>query len=346
MARIISAALQLKRTGLASMSNIYTPPQAAAYALEAVERMSKSETRGIALDLPEIRDYFAPVMPGQLVSIIAQTSNYKSSFMRGWERMYANQLMAEGREDESIIHVSVEEVVEEQVYQEIAALSDEDAGRLAHGRVQDWDKLKAAAVMVGQIPIYRIGDSLARPETYANLHSTNIIESIQELVSGAVTGMKVKPAGIFVDYLQALPFDPGAPRDRRLQVKQDIYRLRKMGVIFDCGVITAVQAKQNLQGAPSQDFRMPGIYDGEESSSIAQRSDRVIQLWMPKMTHGIGTVINHNDFNFVVTEDMLWVTIGKQRGGLPSGKSWLCKINHTDGSIVPQAVSKISLKGL
>ena len=325
------------------MSNsIYTPPQSAAYALEAVEKQSKNKMRGIALDLPEIRDYFAPLMPGQLLSIIAQTSNYKSSFMRTWERLLANQLMAENR-DECIIHVSVEEVVEEQIYQEIAALSDEDAGALAHGRVQDWDKLRAAAVQVGQIPIYRIGDSLARPETYSELHSANIIKAIAELTGGHVTGSKVKVAGIFVDYLQALPFAPGAPRDRRLQVREDTYMLRKMSAMFDCGVAVGVQAKQNLGGAASADFRIPGIYDGEESSSIAQRSDRIIQLWMPKMTHSLGTMINHNDISFVVTDDMLWLKVGKQRGGLPSGKAWPCKINHIDGSITPQHIETVRL---
>jgi len=327
---------------------IYTPPQAAQSAMEAVERTEKNQMRAIKLHLPEIKDYFAPAMAGQLISIIAQTSNYKSSFMRQWARDIAQQLMDEERDNESIIYVSVEEVIEEQIYQEVAAISNENAGRLAHGSVNDWDALRKAAIMVGQIPIYRIGESLGRAEVFAHLHLSNIMEAIRALVGGDVTGNKITPAAIFVDYLQALPFDPEfqGKQDRRLQVRSDIYKLRKMSILFDCPVIVGVQAKQNLQGAPSASFRIPGIYDGEESSSIGQRSDRIIQLWMPKMTSSLGTAIEQGNYSFVVTEDMLWIKIGKQRGGYPSGKAWMCKIDHNNGIIVPQEINRISLSNV
>ena len=80
---------------------------------------------------------------------------------------------------------------------------------------------------------------------------------------------------------------------------------------------------------------IPGIYDGEESSAIGQRSDRIIQLWMPKMTHTIGSTINYNGMSFLVEEDLIFIKVGKQRGGLPSGKTWQCKIDFQKNIIAP-----------
>src|SRR3990172_2302508 len=111
---------------------------------------------------------------------------------------------------------------------------------------------------------------------------------------------------------------------RRLQVRSDIYRLRQAAAYFNAPVIVAVQAKQHLEGAPSKKFYLPGVFDGEESSSIAQRCDRVISMWMPKMTHSLGEVIDYKNTEFTVRENLLWVKICKQRGRLPAGRSWAC----------------------
>jgi replicative DNA helicase len=318
---------------------VYTPPEWAGYALEAIKRTQGSATRGLALPIAEIRDYFAPVLPGQVCALIAQTSNYKSGFMHFWEREAANALIEEGRIDEAIVHVSVEECVEEQAYLYLSRETGEDAGKLARGDIQDWKRLEEAATRIGNIPIYRIGDSLARAEDMPELYLSNMIRSIRELV----TGWKIKPAALFFDYLQAFPFDPevkrAAPSDqRRLQVREDIYRLRQAAAYFDCPVIVGVQAKQHLDGAPdAKNFQLPGIYDGEESSAIAQRADRIITMWMPKQTHAVGTTIKlpDKDMEFKVRENLLFVKVAKQRGGLPAGKTWPCAIDFNKNHIAP-----------
>jgi hypothetical protein len=319
---------------------VHTPQETADYGLKAIRAMNGKKSRGAILNIPEIRDYFAPVLPGQVCAIIAQTSNYKSGTMHFWERGLAEQLVAEDRLDEAIIHVSVEECVEEQSYLYLARETGEDPGDLARGNVQDWGKLEQAAVRVGNIPIYRIGDSLARADDMPELYLSNMIRSIKTLVDGKVTNKPVKPAALFFDYLQAFPFDPEMKRanpvdQRRLQVREDIYRLRQAATYFDCPVMVGVQAKQHLDGAPSESFQLPGIYDGEESSAIAQRVDRVITLWMPKQTHPVGTTIKHGEFEFKVTENLIFIKAAKQRGGLPSGKIWMCAIDFKKNNIAP-----------
>jgi hypothetical protein len=331
---------------------IYTPQEAARYGLDAIHRMKNQKMRGLDLNIADIRDYFAPILPGQLGVIIAQTSHYKSGFLHFWERESAKQLIEENRVNESIIHISVEECIEEQIFLEFARESGEDAGNLARGEVQDWSRLESAAIYVETVPIYRIGDSIARSEEFQNLYLSNIIRSLRDLIDGKITGSKIKPAAIFVDYLQALPFDPevkgagGAYSDqRRLQVRQDIYRLRQASTFFDCPVVVAVQAKQHLDGAPSKDIQIPGIYDGEESSGIAQRADRIIQLWMPKMTHSTGSFIELNNNSIQVMQNTLFIKVGKQRGGFPSGKCWHCMIDFNKNNICPVDLKPVIADG-
>lgn len=316
---------------------IYTPNQVASYGLKAIEAARDNKARGLRLGIEQIDGYFAPLMPGQVCAVIAQTSHYKSGMLHFIEHNAAQQLVDEKRDDEILIHVSVEECVEEQAFLEFGRLSGEDAGALARGHVQNWDLLKSSVVRVAGIPIYRIGDSLARAEDMPNLYMSNMIRAIRELVEN-VLDWRPKIAGLFFDYLQAFPIDPEirneTSRDaqRRLQVRQDFFRLRQAAAYFICPVFIAVQAKQHLEGA-NPPIMLPGIYDGEESSSIAQRSDRIVTLWMPKQTNLVGSTINSGATWFTVAEDMLFVKIAKQRGGLPSGKSWPCKIDFRTNTI-------------
>lgn len=319
---------------------VYSPPEVSTYGLQAIKDVKNKSKRSLSIGIPDIKEYFAPVMPGELAAVIAQTSNYKSGFLHAIEKHAAQQLEREGRK-EILIHVSVEEPIEQQAFYLLARESGENAGRMARGDVQNWDALNKAAILVGTIPIYRIGESLARADDFPYLSISNMIRSIKTLADGTITGEKLTIAGLFFDYLQAFPIDNEVANkskmemQRRLQIREDIYRLRQAAAYFQCPVWVAVQAKQTLGGNPNRNVMLPGIYDGEESSSIAQRSDRIIQLWMPKMTHTIGSEINIGGFDVTVTEDLFYIKVGKQRGGLPSGKTWQCRIDFNRNLIIP-----------
>jgi hypothetical protein len=255
------------------------------------------------------------------------------------ERMSARQLVESNDTDSVIVHVSVEEVVEEQAYLALARETGDSAGKLARGEIQDWDKLRSAAVSIGGVPIYRVGESLARAEDFPLLTVKNMIESVKAIADGSVTGRQVRIAGLFFDYLQAFPIDPAVAqsardKQRRLQVRDDIYSLRQAAAYFKCPVWVAVQAKQHLSAGNSP-IQIPSVYDGEESSSIAQRADRIISIWLPKQTHPIGTHISHGGVDFTVDEDIAFIKVAKQRGGLPAGKTWMCRINYSENMIYP-----------
>ena len=320
---------------------VYTPAEVSSIGVERVRELEKNKHRAMPLDIAELRDYFAPMMGGQLCAVIAQTSNYKTGFMTFWERQLAKHLEKQGREDEVIVRIDVENQMEDIAFQSLAEFSGQNVGDLARGQVQDWDRLMEAAIKLGSIMVYRIGSSIARAESMPELYLSNMYRSLRYM-RDELLGEKVKIAALFVDYLQAFPIDPETKArkneaQRRLQVRSDIYRLREASAYFDCPVIVGVQAKQTLAGAPGPNMQIPGIYDGEESSAIAQRCDRIIQLWMPKMTHSVGSTIRHKDMSMEVDENLLFVKVGKQRGGLPSGRVWPCRIDFDSGGIAPSA---------
>lgn len=323
-------------------SAVFTPQEVSASTLQQIKDIKNQRTRSADMFLPgTISEYFAPVPPGKVCVIQAQTSNYKSGFIHAWENGLAQQLMDEGREDEAIIHVSVEEDIEEQGFLMMGRETGEEAGKLARGEVQDWSKLEAAAVKIGTIPIYRIGESIARPEDMPNLYLSNMYRAIDYLVSGKVTPDPIKPAAIFFDYLQAFPIDPELKRasfeeQRRLQVREDFFRLRRAAHHFQCPVFVAAQSKQKLEGPKDRkDLQIPGIYDIEESSSVAQRADRIISLCLPARSNEVGDWITVKGRSLQVTNNMLIVKVLKQRGGLPAGESWLMEVDFKRNSLRP-----------
>jgi len=319
---------------------IYTPPETAAYGAQFIARLKEQKLPGLSLGIPEIKDYMPPILPGELAIMIAQTSNYKSGFFHHIEENASRQLEREGRE-EILIHISVEEGIESQAVLLLSRESGNPGRDLARGIYQDWNRLEQAAIRIGTIPIYRIGESLARAEDMPFLTISNMVRAIKLLASGEITGKPLKIAGLFFDYLQAFPADPEAAKflpdkQRRMQVYMDVKRLRQAARYFECPVWVAVQAREVLKGAPGRNMLIPGIYDGQESSFIAQHADRVCQGWMPKTTHPVGEMVIHKGVSFQVDENLFFFKVGKQKNNLPAGRSWKCRIDFQRNIIAPE----------
>jgi hypothetical protein len=322
--------------------NIYSPHDSAMLGYEQAKRAAEHAQFGIELDIkgtdPAVKEYFAPLLPWEICAVQAQTSNGKTYFTNWWERQIAAQLKKQGR-DEIIIHVSLEESIEAMAFQDYGRILDQRPADFARGQFTDWARMKWAMTQLDGVPIWRIGDSADAPIDAPELYLSNIYRAIRELVDGKITGATWKPAVVIVDYLQALPIDPEvkqATRDnqRRLQVAQDVFRLREMTTHLKCPIIVPLQAKQSLEGNNAP-FQIPGTYDGMETSTIATRFDRIVSLWMPKMTNVVGSTISNKDgtINFQVKEDQMFLKVNKQRGGLPAGRVWELKIDYAKQDI-------------
>jgi hypothetical protein len=79
------------------------------------------------------------------------------------------------------------------------------------------------------------------------------------------------------------------------------------------------------------------MYDGEESSSIAQRSDRILSLWMPARSYPRGTIVQMTPKDQLeVKEGQLIIKVVKQRGNLPAGDAYLFNVDFNTGTLTPE----------
>jgi hypothetical protein len=320
---------------------IASPKEVGELGLKAIQRAEKYKDVGVPLNVggSALSEYFAPLLPWEICAIQAQTHNGKTLFADWWERMTIKHLEEVGQPGD-IVHVSLEESIEAMAFTEYGRLLDVIPARLARGEYKDIAKLMIACTTIGESRIWRIGESAERPdaellenpeEKPGDLTLSNIYRAIRALREGEITE-RTKIRLITVDYLQALPIDPevkkvAADAQRRLQVRNDVYRLRKMTIKLEAPILVPVQAKRELSGT-NPPYEIPGIYDGEETSSIAQRFDRIISLWMPKVSKPIGYKgYRAEEEMFTVTEDQVFLKVNKQRGGLPSGKTFELKVD-------------------
>lgn len=318
--------------------NIFSPIEGAMLGKKLAQKAAEHKEFGIELQVagtndPAIGEYFAPLLPWEICAVQAQTSNGKTMFTNFWERQIAEQLKRQER-DEVIIHVSLEESIEAMSFNDYGRILKQRPADFARGNFTDWAKMDWAMTEIAGTPVWRIGDSAERDPQAPELYLSNIYRSIQELISGKITGDKWKPAVVIVDYLQALPIDPEVKTaqkqdQRRLQVAQDVFRLREMTTHLKCPIIVPLQAKQELAGE-NPPYKIPGVYDGMETSAIATRFDRMLSLWMPKTSYLIDSTVTNKDktVSLTVRENQVFFKVNKQRGGLPAGRVWELKVDY------------------
>lgn len=323
----------------------FTPPEFGKAGLDAIEKASQFKDIGVPINIAgsEISNYFAPLLPWEICAVQAQTHNGKTMFVDWMERQTV-KFMQDNDQEGDVVHVSYEESVEAMAFTEYGRLLDVLPATLARGEYNDIKNLKIACNKIGASRIWRIADSAERPdsellenpnERVSEMTLSNVYRALMAIKEGKLGAVQDKPVRIrliTVDYLQAIPIDPEVKQvapdaQRRLQVRNDVYRLRKMTVKLEAPIFVPIQAKQKLEGA-NPPYMIPGMYDGEETSGIAQRFDRIISLWMPKTTYPVGTPIHRDGEKlFDVAEDMVFMKVNKQRGGLPSGKTFEMKID-------------------
>jgi hypothetical protein len=149
--------------------------------------------------------------------------------------------------------------------------------------------------------------------------------------------------GVFLDYIQAMDLDTElmatvADKRRHLQVSKDFKTFRKLCAALPAPGVCLAQSKTTLAYTPGKNMQTPGLLDIQESSAVAQHTDRCISLWMPKNTHSMHEVLEHGNMKFKVIPNLVWMRCVKQRGrdpltlrGLPSGRHWPLWLNFDTG---------------
>ena len=301
-------------------------------------RKEMQENAHLALKFPieELRYYFHPTMPGKVTVVQAQSHHFKTELLNYWATQAGKELSNENRRG-AIIQINVEDAIEGLVEADIARQGGGNLQDISTGVIKDAEEFLRAETIVGSLPIVHIGESMGMDDSNAAmLYLSNIFKLI-DYVRMDHFSEYTPIAGIFIDYIQALPLDPehktnrNMQETRRSQVMHDMDRIKHASKYFECPVVVAAQSKSNEDLSSNRKaIKLPDYWDVQETSYVPQRADFMYSLWMEKMHYSPGTMIGGKDdaFNYVCADNRLWIKSLKHKKYRNVGQSFPLRVDE------------------
>lgn len=227
---------------------------------------------GIPFGVPVIDRHVIPIRPGNFVALIGRPGSAKSSVCAYLARQEAKRIVERGKQlEEAVVYVTWESSAEEleAFFQADDKVSVSD---IAWGRA-DLEYMREKAQSRANLPIWVIGHGIGRAGKKAPRMTI-------EAVLGGIRTMEdeyhVKPRLLIFDYVQLMPV-PSA-KERVEQVSEAAILIKELAGQLAVPAIAAVQARQEVDRSAS---KIPGMDDGQWSSSITQTADKAFALMRP-----------------------------------------------------------------
>lgn len=282
---------------------VYRPQDVSALTVKEIEFLEN--TKHLAIEIfGGATGLFNPARPGNVVTFMGLSGNWKTGAMISEVRREAQRLDPAG--DECCLYVTWEDAVEELGILDVANESRLDVGKIIRGEVSDWGAVKRAAVKRGTLPVYIIGHSLQSRKKRQTLTMDDVAQAVFWMEDNL--HLKVKLAAL--DYLQIIPADPKlASQPKRIWVDDNTQRIKNMALALGAPVFMGCQAKQEVM---ERDWKLPRMNDGMESAGIMHTSNTIVGLWRPQTTDANGSIGNPP---MNVIPNLMVVGNAKQRKG-------------------------------
>lgn len=298
---------------------IFLPSDSLTNLNKHLDYLANPDHTGLGIGVPEIDEYLMPLSPSDMTVILARPSHGKSSIMAHYAMQAAESAVASLQTDAKFappLYVTAESPVEELSIKTLSCFANVDSRTIRTGKGNnDWTKLKKdAAEMFEKWPILYAGHSLYTPR-----RGLVSIQSIERSVKDVLDKYGMPPRVILVDYLQRIVMD-GGPNDRRLMLSEVVERLKDLQIYVGCPLIFGSQA---VRGVDDRPFPVPDLGDGKESGVIEETADIVISCMRPSKYWKIGTEVPKTEPPRVVTDNLFFVRIIKQRNGEGGKGFWV-----------------------
>ena len=243
-----------------------------------------------------------PFRPGELVTVLGYTSNYKSGLMNWLSKQAIKEIIKDKTDDEFVARVTWEQSVEEDTLSWLAGDADLSITRLARGLVDDkeWKILERSSVKRATTPMWIVGHSQLEQKERRRSRprmTMNDVALALEYICNDATEKKIKPKMIVLDYLQRIRPD-----------QKDGESKRDAAIAFGCPVLLGVQTGRQVM---EREDKTPTIDDGQETSNIEQSSDKMFGVWYPIKTEPMGSPL----MGMTVNKNLLIVRLLKQKLG-------------------------------
>lgn len=294
---------------------VFSPQQSADLTVKMVDTLRKDNGGGIKSGIPDMDRDLVPFRPGELITVLGYTSNYKSGFMN-WLTKQA--IKAIGHEsNEVVVKVTWEQSIEEDTLSWLASTSELSITKLARGLLDEpeWVKLEMESVRRAATPFWLVGHSTmeskdtrrARPR----MTMTDVARAFDYIANrSSDTQMSIKM--IVLDYLQRIRPDRNDGNDRREQMMEAVNRAKDAAIAFGCPVVLGVQTNRKLM---EREDKMPSVEDGAETGNIEQSSDKMFGVWYPIKSVPEGKIITLPGGSYTVDKNLLVVKLLKQKLG-------------------------------
>jgi replicative DNA helicase len=266
---------------------VFSPTEILTASQSYLERRRTNAGKGVPLYIPQM-DYdpvtekgFLPVLPGELISIIARPGNGKTSFLMRWARKRAAWLRDNQINDRVVMYLTLEQTVEELATFHLAAETKVSITTMAFGSYTDeqWQAMKTANAHRVETPLWFIGYSSERKLKRRERITLDTVEQALEDVEKWQGNERTQRVDLlFIDYLQRF-HNPAGSESRVVGLGDITEGVKELGLQFGCGTVMGVQAKREVE---QRKYPIPQMEDGQWTSNIEQTSDGVITLVRPR----------------------------------------------------------------
>jgi replicative DNA helicase len=293
---------------------LFSSSDAARAGLENLDYRRKHRHASVPVGLKSLDKIINPMLPGEMMTIIARPGGGKTGFMLRWARERAKWLM-ENNVKKAVVYVSAEQTVEELDSLGTAANTKINLSKMARGEIGDaeWVRIEKAAAEKAQMDTFWwIAPSKANRKKRPRITAETVIDTLLYLEEN--TG--IKPDICFVDYLQLIKPDRGG-ESRSVTVTNILEDCKDGALDTDCPWVIGCQARREVD---QQAIPIPGLDSGQWTSAVEQFSDKALSLVRPIKYRQPGEA-----FGQIVVEghSQMLVSLLKQKLGEDNLAQWV-----------------------
>ena len=261
-------------------SILFTPEeignQTAAYLQQRRDNASLGMRLGLSsLDEPDEKErLILPMMPGEVMGVIARPGHGKTSWMVRWARYRSQFLRERGETTRAVVYITLEQSIEELNAFNLAADRRISITKMAMGKItpEEWLICLKEGINRRFMPLWNIG--------YSSMTDKKQIRVDADAMRGALDVVRTTHGltidSVFIDYLQRMPYDRA--ESKTVGVSDNLDAVKTIALTQRCPVVIGVQARREVDESPE---KMPSLDDGQWTSNIEQTCDKVITLMRP-----------------------------------------------------------------
>ena len=277
-----------------------------------IKQRYEQKDLGLESGIKDVDEYLVPLRPGELVGILAFTSNFKSGLMSYILRHHAKRLLKAYETDPDhkfiVVTATWEQSIEEQGIVDVAQMTHNDTSRIMSGDIteREFQQLLQGAKDRGALPWWLIGHSIHSKTRRPRLTMTQVDAALAK-----IEAMGFKPILLSLDYLQRIQREKVDMREGYMDI---VDKSKDLTLSSQCPVLLGCQAKREVV---HRKWKLPTVDDGQETSNFEQSCDKMIGMWMPKNNKPIGSKVEYGDVDeWEVTQNLLLLSILKQKFGI------------------------------